>query len=100
MAKHHTDSRDAVEDKRMAAVAPPSKEAVVARATSLAKESKPREHHSESDSSSESDASSDTNFQRERSPMSLSECYSPEHYWSDNGRETLSEARARGKREK
>ena len=86
---------DSTESKRKAAVAAPQKEAVVAKATSLAKESKPRDNQSESDSSSESYASSGAKFPRGRSPMTVSDRYSPAHPWSDDGQENLSEARAR-----
>ena len=86
---------DSTESKRKAAVAAPQKEAVVAKATSLAKESKPRDNQSESDSSSESYASSGAKFPRGRSPMTVSDRYSPAHPWSDDGQENLSEACAR-----
>ena len=75
--KRRAEERDPTERKRKAAVAAPQKEAVVSRAASLASEGKPRDNHSESDSSSESDTSSGTSFDRARSPMTVSDRYSP-----------------------
>ena len=49
--KRRAEQRDSMESKRKAAVAAPQQEAVVARATSLAKENKPMDNHSESESS-------------------------------------------------
>ena len=87
------DERDDAERKRKAAGA------VVARATSLAREGKPRDDDSGSDSASDSGASSDPDFDRSRTLMSLSErCYSPYHYWEDGGQESWSECDRRQRR--
>ena len=66
--KRRSEERGPTERKRKAAVAASQKDAVVARAASLATEGKPTENHSESSSSSESDASSDTSFQKRDKP--------------------------------
>ena len=57
--------RDSMQSKRKAAVAAPQKEAVVAKAASLASEGKPRDTDSESSSSSDSDASSNGGYDKE-----------------------------------
>ena len=97
------------DNKRKAAVAAPTQDDIVARAASLTNESKPRtrggavlprrDAEAASDSSSYSDIASGASVPRGSIYGSESGGdSSPKHVWSDDGRETLSEARAREKR--